>query len=111
MKKVSLQTILDTLTSIDFADTEILDEIRKEINKGAEQKAKNAAAYESIHDIVMKVLSDVPATVAEIWAQIENEVPEDMTKGKVQYALNHLWESEIVKIEGKPNTYRRNWSK
>jgi hypothetical protein len=111
MKKVSLQTILDTLTSIDFSDSDILDELRKEINKGAEQKAKNAAAYEAIHDIVIGVLGDAPATVSEIWDSIENEVPEGTTKGKVQYALNHLWQDEIIKIEGKPNQYRRNWGK
>ena len=87
--------------------TEILAELDKEITKGDAQKAKNAEAYESIHDIVMGALSAVPVTVAELWESIEDEIPEGITKGKVQYALTHLWQDEIVKIEGKPNTYRK----
>ena len=106
MKKASLTAIYSALKGIDF-DSEILAEVEKEINKGAEAKAKNAEAYEAIHDIVVSTLSSVPVTVAELWESIQSEVPEGMTKSKVQYALTHLWQDEIVKIEGKPNTYRR----
>ena len=106
MKKASLTAIYSALKGIDF-DSEILAEVEKEINKGAEAKAKNAEAYEAIHDIVVGTLSSVPVTVAELWESIQSEVPEGMTKSKVQYALTHLWQDEIVKIEGKPNTYRR----
>ena len=107
MKKLSLVTIKNALVGFGFEDAEILSELDKEINKGAEQKAKNAEAYDAIHDIVMNALTSVPATVAEIWDAIENEVPEGVTKGKVQYALTHLWSDEIVKVEGKPNGYRK----
>ena len=107
MKKASFITIKTALTNFGFADEEILAELDKEINKGAEQKAKNAEAYEGIHDLVIGVLTDKPATVAEIWEAIEDEVPEGITKGKVQYALTHLWGDEIVKVEGKPNGYRK----
>ena len=106
MKKATLTAIYATLKDMDY-DPEILAELDKEINKGAEAKAKNAEAYEAIHDIVMGALSAVPVTVAELWESIEGEVPEGITKGKVQYALTHLWQDEIVKIEGKPNTYRK----
>lgn len=107
MKKATFEAIKTALTNFGFADENILAELDKEINKGAEAKAKNAEAYESIHDIVVGALTSAPATVAEIWEAIEDDVPEGITKGKVQYALTHLWGDEIVKVEGKPNGYRR----
>ena len=106
MKKASLSAIYSALKGIDF-DSEILAEIEKELNKGAEAKAKNAEAYESIHDLVVGTLSSTPVTCAELFESIESELPIGMTKSKVQYALTHLWQDEIVKIEGKPNSYRR----
>ena len=107
MKKATFEAIKTALTNFGFTDEDILAELDKEINKGAEAKAKNAEAYEAIHDIVVGTLTAVPVTVAELWESIEDEVPEGITKGKVQYALTHLWQDEIVKIEGKPNTYRK----
>ena len=107
MKKSIYLTIKDALTNFGYDNEEVMDALNAEINKGADAKAKNAEAYEGIHDLVIGVLSDTPATCAEIFEQIETELPEGMGKGKVQYALTHLWQDEIVKIEGKPNTYRR----
>ena len=107
MKKLSLVAIKNALVGFGYADEAILAELDKEITKGEAQKAKNAEAYEALHDVVVGALTDAPATVAEIWDAIEDEVPEGVTKGKVQYALTHLWGDEIVKIEGKPNTYRK----
>ena len=107
MKKATFEAIKTALTAFGYADEDVLAELDKEINKGAEAKAKNAEAYESIHDIVIGALTSAPATVSEIWEAIEDEVPEGITKGKVQYALTHLWGDEIVKVEGKPNGYRK----
>ncbi len=110
MKKVSLTAILDILNGVSYSDemvAELKDEISKELNKGQEQKDKNAQAYESIHSLIVDTLSDTPVTCGEIWEAIKDDVPDGITKGKVQYALTHLWQDEIVKIEGKPNTYRR----
>lgn len=107
MKKATFEAIKTALTNFGYADEDVLAELDKEINKGAEAKAKNAEAYESIHDIVIGALTPAPATVSEIWEAIEDEVPEGITKGKVQYALTHLWGDEIVKVEGKPNGYRK----
>ena len=107
MKKATFEAIKSALTYFGYDDEEVLAELDKEINKGAEAKAKNAEAYDAIHDIVIGALTSAPATVAEIWEAIEDEVPEGVTKGKVQYALTHLWGDEIVKVEGKPNGYRR----
>ena len=107
MKKATFEAIKTALTSFGYDNADVLAELDKEINKGAEAKAKNAEAYDAIHDIVMGALTSAPATVAEIWEAIEDEVPEGITKGKVQYALTHLWGDEIVKVEGKPNGYRK----
>ena len=107
MKKVTLIAIKDALTGYGYMDSEVLSELNREITKGEDAKAKNAEAYESIHSLIVDTLSDTPVTCGEVWESIENDVPDGITKGKVQYALTHLWQDEIVKIEGKPNTYRR----
>jgi len=108
MKRATLYKIAETLTVFDAAlYANEIAEINAELSKGEAQKAKNAEAYEAIHDIIMENLTDAPCTVAELWEVIEDKVPEGITKNKVQYALTHLWQDEIVKVEGKPNGYRR----
>lgn len=115
MKKATLQFISTYLSEnaqyADEIEKSALDaallEINAELTKGDAQKAKNAEAYEGIHDIIMENLTNEPCTVAELWDVIKDKVPEGITKNKVQYALTHLWQDEIVKVEGKPNGYRR----
>lgn len=108
MKKSTLSTIYSALLDAGYESTDpIMEEISKEVNRGAEVKAKNAEAYEAIHDLIVGNLADAPCTCAELYEVIKDKLPNDMGKGKVQYALTHLWQDEIVKIEGKPNTYRR----
>ena len=108
MKKTTMTAIVTALTAIDSEKySDLIAEVNAELNKGAEQKQKNADAYESIHDLVVGNLGDAPCTCAELYEAIKDELPDGMGKGKVQYALTHLWQDEIVKIEGKPNTYRR----
>ena len=124
MKKNSLSIIANALSTMpsdtvfdnplyDGKDTtrkqiplsEILAEVKKELNKGAERKQANADAYEALHDVIVGNLSDTPCTLAELYEVVKDEV--EVSKGKIQYALTHLWQDEIVKIEGKPNTYRK----
>ena len=115
MKKATMQFIATYLSeNAKYADDNeksalesALTEINAELNKGEAAKAANAKAYEDIKDIVFGALSATPVTVAELFTEIENDLPEGMTKNKIQYALTHLWQDEIVKIEGKPNTYRK----
>ena len=110
MRKVSMTALLDILNGVSYSDemvAELKDELTKEINKGQAQKDANAQAYEAIHSLIVDTLSATPVTVAELFTEIEQDLPEGMTKGKIQYALTHLWQDEIVKIEGKPNTYRK----
>ena len=114
MKKASLQsliTFIDSMNEQGSAPQEIMEikaELEAEVNKGAEEKAARAAAYESIHDVIVDNLTGTPMTCADLWGEIESEVTaKGMTRHNVQYALNNLWQDEIVKIPGKPNTYRR----
>ena len=109
MKKATLQEIHDLLVNWDECPERLIEEINTELNKGAEEKAARAEAYEGIHRIVVDNLDSVtPVTCADLFGEIESEVAaKGMTRYNVQYALNNLWQDEIVKIAGKPNTYRR----
>jgi hypothetical protein len=110
MKKVSLTAIREFLDKSGFEEEhpEIMAELDAELNKGAEEKAARAAAYAGIHDVVVDNLTDTPVSLNDLWPEIEGEITaKGMTKHNVQYALNNLWQDEIVKIPGKPNTYRR----
>ena len=106
MKKATLSTIYDALKSIDF-DPEVLAEVEKELTKGDAEKAKNAELYEQAKAIVLGALSDKPVTIAEIYDEIADALPEGFTKGKVQYAITRLWADEVTKVEGKVNGYTR----
>jgi len=109
MKRNTIQSLVsflngETVTNLD----EIKAELEAELNKGAVAKAEKDAGYEAAWDIVRSVfaLTTAPLTVAEIFEQVEETLPEGFTKGKVQYGLTHQWADRVVKIEGKPNTYR-----
>lgn len=108
MKKATLEAIRDTLIDLGVNDTDpMVVELNAELNKGAEEKAARAAAYDAIHDIVMEALSDAPATIAEIYEAVKDNLPDGMTKAKVQYAITRLWKDEIVKVDGSPCGYRK----
>ena len=109
MKKATLEDIRDTLVDLGVSDTDpMVVELTAELNKGAEEKAARAAAYAGIHDVVVDNLTDTPVSLTDLWGEIEGDITaKGMTKHNVQYALNNLWQDEIVKIPGKPNTYRR----
>ena len=108
MKKATLQEIHDLLVHWDECPERLIEEISAELNKGAAEKAARAEAYEGIHDLIIGALSDAPATCADVFEQIKDELTaKGMTRYNVQHALNNLWQDEIVKIPGKPNTYRR----
>ena len=108
MKKATMNTILTLIATIDTPEAqEVRDELTAELNRGAELKAQNEALYESAKDIVMGELGDTPCTIGELWEALEGKLPTGFTKGKLQYAVTRLWTSEIVKIEGKVNSYRK----
>lgn len=107
MKKSSYETIYAALSAVNFDNEEIMSELYKEIHRNDEVKAKKAEEYATLHDIIMRGLDVKPQTCGELHEAIKDSLPEGTTRGKVQYALTHLWQDEIVKIPGKPNTYRR----
>ena len=110
MKKATMQTIVDYIN--DNAVEELFgvrDELNAELNKGAEEKARNAKQYEAVKDIVFAELANLGegnATLAELYAAVETKLPQDFTKGKFQYAVTRLWKDELEKVEGKVNGYR-----
>lgn len=108
MKKVTMTTILSLIADIDTPEAEeVRAELNAELNRGAEEKARNAEQYEAVKGIVMETLTDAEATIGELWDVISDRVPEGFTKGKLQYAVTRLWKDELVRTEGKVNTYRR----
>ena len=44
--------------------------------------------------------------MAQIYEEVKNDLPTGFAKGRVQYGMTHQWAEEVVKIDGKPNTYR-----
>ena len=108
MKKATMNTILSLIATIDTPEAEeVRNELTAELNKGAEQKAANAALYDEAKAVVMAELGDTPVTIGELYEAVEEQLPEGFTKGKLQYAVTRLWTSEITRIEGKVNTYRK----
>ena len=89
----------------DVADA--VDEMKAELNKNAEKAAANKAMYEQTREIVLGAIAERPMTVAEIWDAVKGEVPEGMTKSKIQYALREYWANDVVKTVGKVMEYKR----
>ena len=110
MKKASLQSLVSYLngeTVDNIAD--IKAEIEAELSKGAEKAQANRNLYEQAKGIVLGALAKVsnPVTIGELYDEIATELPEGFSKGKVQYAITRLWADEVVKTEGKVNTYAK----
>lgn len=108
MKNTTYATVYAFLTANGFDNAEILAEFEKEINRNAAVKQEKEAMYAKAKPIVLSVM-DVPATISEIFEAVSGNVdlPEEFTKGNLQYAITRLWKDEVEKIEGKVNTYRR----
>ena len=108
MTKNTLKALVSIVTDTDTEDKDaILAELNKELNRGADKAQAKATEYDQAWDIVRGVLAmtATPLTVAEITEEA-TDLPEGFGKGRVLYGLNHQWADQVVKIEGKPNTYR-----
>ena len=108
MRKSTLKSLVSFL---DGQTVHNLDEIRAEIvaelSKGEAKAQANRDKYAEAKDIVIDALKGVtsPVTLGELYAEVQNSLPEGFSKGKVQYAVTRLWTDSIAKIEGKVNTY------
>ena len=106
MKKTSYVAIHAFLTANGFSDADVLADLEKELNRGAEAKQAKENLYEQAKAVVLKAM-DAPATITEIYDCVVKELPEGFTKGMLQHAIARLWKDEVVKTEGKVNTYAR----
>ena len=108
MKKATMNTILSLIANIDSPEAqEVRDELNAELSKDKARKDANIALYDEAKPIVLSELGDTPATVGELYEAIKDKLPEGFTKAKVQYALTHYWTEDVVKHEGKVNSYTR----
>jgi hypothetical protein len=108
MKKTTMNTILSLIATIDTPEAEaVRSELKAELSKGAEKAQANRELYEQAKEIVLSELGETPVTVAELYEAVEDKLPEGFTKAKVQYALGHYWDKDVVKHEGKVNSYTR----
>lgn len=108
MKKSTMQSIvnyIDTNAIAELAD--VRAELVAELSKGEAKAQANRDLYASAKDVVLGALSEIPVTIGELYDEIADELPEGMTKSKMQYAITRLWVDEVNKIEGKVNTYTR----
>ena len=109
MTKEIMSAIYTVLNTVDFEGKEIVMEaVEKELHRNDRVKAEKDAAYAAAKPTVLEALriAEKPATVAEIFAECEKELPEGFTKNQVGYGLTHYWTEEVEKIGGKVNSYR-----
>lgn len=85
----------------------VFNEVATEWGKNREKSEANAKIYAAAKEPVFAVLSDTPQTVKEIFAEIEDDLPENFSPSKLQWALLNLWNDEVVAHDnGKnPKTY------
>ena len=108
MTKTLMNSILTLIADNASAEAEeVRQALTAELDKGKAKAEATKAFYEDNKDIVLNALSDTPVTIAELYEEIKGDLPQDFTKSKVQYAITRLWADEVVKTEGKVNTYSR----
>ena len=102
---IALVSYLNGAT-IDNLD-EIKAELEAELNRNAEKAAANREMYEAAKSVIFEGfrVAGTPVTITELYEEIKDELPNGFSKSKVQYAVTRLWVDEIVKTEGKVNTY------
>ena len=111
MKNSTRTTIYNILTGKETSEEaklavirEIEDEMTKEANAKATKNSEYETAWELVHEVLVSTKS--PLTIAEIFEEVKGNLPTGFEKGKVQYGMTHQWKEQVVKIDGKPSTYR-----
>ena len=76
MKKATMNTILTLIATIDTPEAEaVRAELNAELNKGAEEKARNAELYDTAKAVVMGELGDKPVTIGELYEAVQENLP------------------------------------
>lgn len=108
MKKSTMIALVNYLNGATIDNlAEIKSELEAELNRNAEKAAANRELYESAKSVIFEGfrVAGAPVTIAELYEEIKDELPSGFSKSKVQYAVTRLWSDEIIKTEGKTNTY------
>lgn len=108
MTNATLSTIKNALSTIDFEGKDaVMADLDKELNRYAERKAQKASEYEQAKEVVFDAIriASKPVTVAEIFEECEQYLPEGFSKSKVQYGLTHYWVDEVIVTKDKVNAY------
>lgn len=105
MKKSTLNTIYNFLNGDETVDlTVVRNEVNAEWERLNAKAQANRNAYDEAKDVTFSILSDKPMTVKEIFAA-SDAWPQGFTHNKVQYALLHYWNDEVVKHDNGKNPY------
>ena len=105
MKKSTLEAIRNYLNGDETVDlTVVRDEVNAEWDRLNAKREANRNAYDEAKDIAFGIMSDTPMTVKEIFAA-SDEWPQGFTHNKVQYALLHYWNDEVVKHDNGKNAF------
>lgn len=100
MKKNTYTTIANVLANIDFANKEqVMEELYAEINRGAEEKEAKNAEYAKAWTVVEEAMRTIGtnATIADIFSEVEKDLPQGFSKGRLQYGMTHQWVDKVEK--------------
>lgn len=98
MKKSVFEMVVAMVNGQPVADMETLrNEVNTEWAHMQEKANANRSAYDAAKEVAFSILRDTPMTVKEIYAAGEGQWPDGFTAAKIQYAVLHYWNDEIVK--------------
>lgn len=102
MKKSTIQSLVSYLTEKnDQSMQDVLAELTAELGKGQTKADATRKEYDEMREKVLEVLRSATAPVTAQELADETGLP----KGKIVYGLSRLWMDDVVKTEGKVNTY------
>ena len=100
MTKNTMMTLINYLNSHDIPElVDAKTELNAQYEKDAAKAQTNRDLYAAAKDVVMRVVSDTPMTVADIFSTCESDLPEGFTKSKMQYAVRTYWADVLEKHE------------
>ena len=106
MKKNVFEMVVAMVNGREVKD---MDTLRNEINAEWERmdakRQANKNAYDMAKKVAFSILCDTPMTVKEIYAAGEGMWPDGFSASKIQYAVLHYWNDEIVKHDNGKNAF------